>query len=229
MTYYTKLENITSRPDIMYNTALGLMRCHFILKHWSNATMYANKVLESSKNKDTKAQNLIQTEAEFAAGMSNYNIGKFNEARKSLLWIIANNNTKIAGEARYAMAEMSFQEKNYTKADEEIQQIFTMKPTQNYWIAKGFILQSKIYLEKNDLFQAEQSVNSIIEHYTNKEDGIITEAQQQLETILQLKNKPKLEEVTPQTLPVEEIEIDESLEEELIEEPQIEIQPDSEN
>ena len=229
LTYYTKLENITSRPDIMYNTALGLMRCHFILKHWSNATMYANKVLESSKNKDTKAQNLIQTEAEFAAGMSNYNIGKFNEARKSLLWIIANNNTKIAGEARYAMAEMSFQEKNYTKADEEIQQIFTMKPTQNYWIAKGFILQSKIYLEKNDLFQAEQSVNSIIEHYTNKEDGIITEAQQQLETILQLKNKPKLEEVTPQTLPVEEIEIDESLEEELIEEPQIEIQPDSEN
>ena len=72
-------------------------------------------------------------------------------------------------------------------------------------------------------------MNSIIEHYTNKEDGIITEAQQQLETILQLKNKPKLEEVTPQTLPVEEIEIDESLEEELIEEPQIEIQPDSEN
>jgi hypothetical protein len=72
-------------------------------------------------------------------------------------------------------------------------------------------------------------VNSVIEHYTNKEDGIITEAEQQLESILQLKNKPKVEEVTPQAAPIEEIEIDESLEEELIEEPQIEIQPETEN
>ena len=55
------------------------------------------------------------------------------------------------------------------------------------------------------------------------------EAQKQLETILQLKNKPKIEEVSPQSFPVDEIEIDESLEEELIEEQQIEIQPDSEN
>jgi hypothetical protein len=44
-----------------------------------------------------------------------------------------------------------------------------------------------------------------------------------------LKNKPKVEEVSPQAAPIEEIEIDESLEEELIEEPQIEIQPETEN
>ena len=66
-----------------------------------------------------------------------------------------------------------------------------MKPTYNYWVAKGLILQAKTLMLKNDLFQAEQTLKSVKEHYPDQEDGILNEANEVWEELMQLKNKPK--------------------------------------
>ena len=66
-----------------------------------------------------------------------------------------------------------------------------MKPSYNYWVAKGLILQSKILIIKDDLFQAEETLNSIIDYYKVKDDGIVDEATAALNELMQLKNKEK--------------------------------------
>jgi hypothetical protein len=66
-----------------------------------------------------------------------------------------------------------------------------MKPTYNYWVAKGLILQTRVLITKDDLFQAEQTLRSVIDHYSNKDDGIILEAEELFNELMQLKSKPK--------------------------------------
>jgi hypothetical protein len=81
-----------------------------------------------------------------------------------------------------------FIQKDLVKADAEARALLKMKPTYNYWIARALILQSKICIEQNNLFQAEQTINSVLDHYPEKEDGIITEANEVKVTIENLKN-----------------------------------------
>ena len=44
---------------------------------------------------------------------------------------------------------------------------------------------------QDDLFQAEQTLKSVLDHYPDQNDGIISEAQQLYDELMQLKNKPK--------------------------------------
>ena len=53
---------------------------------------------------------------------------------------------------------------------------------------------------KKDLFQAEYTLKSVIDNYTNEDDGILLEANQLWDELMQLKNKPKNVQDTPTTV-----------------------------
>ncbi len=218
--YYTKLENISSKPDVIKNTNIGLMRCHFLLENWSNAAAYASKVLASSQLTST-----VKLEAQFALGISSFHVTKYEDAKKALQWVSENATTAFGAEARYTLAEIAFVEKDMAKTDEAIKGVLAMKPAYDYWIAKSILLQAKVFIEKGDLFQAEQSVNTVLENYPHKEDGILSEAKQQLDELTQLKAPKVEEEVTAPTEVAPEIEIDETVPP-TVEDVLIEIQPE---
>ena len=71
-----------------------------------------------------------------------------------------------------------------------------MKPSYNYWTAKALILQSRVQMATDDLFQAERTLNSVINHYKTTDDGILTEANELMLEIQQLKSQPK--SITPE-------------------------------
>ena len=74
-----------------------------------------------------------------------------------------------------------------------------MKPSYNYWVAKGLILQTKTHIDRNELLEAEQTITSVIDFYPIKEDdGILEEAQTLKATIEDLKNPTKNLEIDPQ-------------------------------
>ena len=98
---------------------------------------------------------------------------------------------------------MLFDQKHFEKSDEEIQTLVKMKPSYNYWVAKGLMLQAKVLVVKEDLFQAEENLNSIIEHYPIPDDGVVEEANIALEELLLLKNVEK--EIEVDTIPVIEL------------------------
>ena len=68
-----------------------------------------------------------------------------------------------------------------------------MKPSYDFWIAKGLILKSRILIKEGDLFQSEQNLKAVIEHYPSSDDGILEEANILWDEIMILKN-PTIEE-----------------------------------
>ena len=78
----------------------------------------------------------------------------FEEAQVSLEWLVKNTTTAIGSEAKYTLATINFKQENYGQADIEIKSLLKMKPAYNYWVAKGLILQARIMIINEDLFQA---------------------------------------------------------------------------
>jgi TolA-binding protein len=193
--YYERLDETSSKPAVIYSAKIGLMRCNFLVENWTNAAANAKAVLASSQ-----INNTIRLEAEYANGMSQFYLNNFTEAKPSLEWIVKNTTTVQAAEAKYSLGEMYFKQEDYKKADAEIRALIKMKPSYNYWVAKGLILQSRILIAQNDLFQAEQTLKSVIDHYPDEEDGILSEANELYDELMQLKNKPKAVEQPGETI-----------------------------
>lgn len=193
--YYLKLEKISSKPDVIYNSQLGAMRCNYLLNTHPDALEYANKVLNYPQ-----LNNNIKLEAEFVKGMSLAQLGRAAEAATSLEWVIKNTNSVFAAEAKYTLAELSYRANELDKTEKEVRELLKMKPSYDYWIAKGLILQTNVLIAKKDLFQAEYTLKSVIDNYTNEDDGILLEANQLWDELMQLKNKPKNVQDTPTTV-----------------------------
>jgi tetratricopeptide (TPR) repeat protein len=184
--FYEQLEKTSSKPAVIFHTQIGLMRSHFSVENWTNAAQYAKLVLQNSQ-----VTSSIRLESEYALGMSYLYLTNYDLASPSLEWVIQNTTTAWAAEAKYSLALIEFKQKDLEKADYEIRALIKMKPAYNYWIAKGLILQTRILIGKQDLFQAEQTLNSVLKNYPKKDDGIISEANELWDELMQLKNPPK--------------------------------------
>ncbi len=201
LTYYKKLELLGSKPAYIFTAKLGAMRCAFLNKNYTESVVYAKSVLDN--NAITQP---IKIEAEYASGMANYYLNNSADAITSLIWISKNTNSVLAAEARYTLAAIYFKEIENSKAETEINAILKMKPSYDYWVAKGLMLQSKIQISKEDYVQAEQNIKSIIDFYPkNLNDGILLEANELYNEIIQLQNPTKdLENAPEKTIEIKQ-------------------------
>jgi len=183
---YERSEHVSADPEIVFNAQQGLMRSHFQIKDYSPAAAYANRVL---------ASNLIKTEgkleAQYISGVSNYQIKNYQEAITALTFVSKNTTQSTASEAKWTIAKIYFDQDKLQEADYTAKEVLKMKPTYDYWIAKSLILQTHILVKQDDLFQAEQTILSVIEQYPDDNDGIKMEAQGVYDELMQLKNTPK--------------------------------------
>ncbi|MFN5633317.1 MAG: tetratricopeptide repeat protein [Flavobacteriia bacterium] len=189
--FYERVESISSKPSTVFSARLGLMRSYFITEIWSKAYDKATLVLEN-----TGINNTIRLEGEYVAGVSSYEVKNYDLALPHFDWLVKNTTTATAAEAKYLIAEIHYAKQDYVNSDKTIRELLKMKPSYNYWTAKALILQSRVQMATDDLFQAERTLNSVINHYKTKDDGILNEANLLMQEIQQLKNQPKI--VTPE-------------------------------
>ena len=192
---YSRIDKLSSKPALIFNTKLGLMRCNFLLQNWENTVLNAKAVLESSQ-----LNNTIRIEAEYAKGLAEFSIENYAEAKSNLEYVIKNATTVLAAEARYTLAELYAKQEDYKKADAEVNGLIKMKPSYNFWVAKGLLLQAKLLIVQKDYFQAEQRLRSVIDHYPVKDDEILTNANALLDELMQLKNQIKPVEKQEETI-----------------------------
>lgn len=187
--YYLKLEQVASKPTTIFTAKLGLMRCAFLIDDFTKAIYYSRFVLESGG-----ITTQIKIEGMYSTGISNYRLGNFEDAIAPLEWLVKNTSTSIGSEAKFSIAEINFKQAKYAQADVEIKALLKMKPSYNYWVAKALILQARIFILNNDLFQAEQTLKSVLEFYPDKDDGVLAEANNLFEELMQLKNPVIIEQ-----------------------------------
>lgn len=197
--HYERTEQVSSDPEVIFNAKTGLMRSHYQLAEYTPAAAYAKQVLASNL---LKQENRL--EAQYISGISNYHSKNYSDAISSLTYVSKNTTQALASEAKFLIAQIYFDQNKLAEADVTARDVLKMKPTYDYWIAKALILQTKILVKQNDLFQAEQTILSVIEQYPDETDGIKAEAQAVYNELMQLKNAPK-SNITPQGTTVIEI------------------------
>lgn len=184
--YYKRVELVSQLPDNVFNAKLNLMRSYFYTEEWKNSAIYADKVLENHQ-----LSNELKLEANYAKGMSNYRLNFYNDAKEALKWVVKNTTTVWAAESKYSLAEIEYKQGNLEGSDQLITELLKMKPTYNYWVAKGLILRSRVLIQQEDLFGAEQNLKSVLDHYPIEDDGIKDEANQLYDELMQLKNQQR--------------------------------------
>jgi hypothetical protein len=97
----------------------------------------------------------------------------------------------MGAEARFCLADIAYQQGKMVDAHTELDGLLKMKPKYNYWVAKALILRARVYMAEDNLFQAESDLKSILEHYPTQDDGIIDEANELWNELMQLKDAPK--------------------------------------
>lgn len=189
--YYSRLETIASTPEVIYNTRVGLMRTNFILLAYENAHRAAIKVLT-----DKQISKQVEVEANYIAGIAMYHDKRYQDAIPYLEWTSKNTGNVRGSEAQYILATTHYELKNYQKAKTEHKEMMKRKPAYDYWIAKSLILQSRVLLAEGETYQAENTVNIVLNNYPIKDDGILDEANAVMSEITQTFIQPKSAEKT---------------------------------
>lgn len=185
--HYEKLEGLASDPEIVFNTRVGLMRTNYILGNYDKAAKAADKVLKDELLDDKE----IRIEGNYIAGMSNFYTQKYNNSTSYLRWTADNTGKERGTEALFTLTEAYYHMKDYSMAEKLHNELMKRTPAYDYWIAKSLMLQAKVFMMTDDMFQAEQTINLVLDNYPNDDDGILTEAEAVKAEIMQLKNKPK--------------------------------------
>jgi tetratricopeptide (TPR) repeat protein len=186
--HYKKLDLIATKVANIFAAKLGLMSCYFLNNNFQEAIDYAKIVLE-----DKNITNLDRVDAEYVNGVGCYKLEKYTEAIASFNWLTKNTNTSITAESRYYLADIYVKSNNQTLAEKEINAILKMKPRHDFWIGKALLLKTNIDISNNDYFQAEQSLRSVLDFYPKDlNDGILIEANEMWEELMQLKNPIKI-------------------------------------
>lgn len=190
---YVLLEKIAEDPNNLLVARLGMLRCSDELKNLDNVIITAKSLLETDGITDEMAR-----EAGFRMARAYYDQGDFEDA---LTWFrkTATEVASVEGaESKYRVAEIYYRTGRYDEAEQEINNFIDMSTPHPYWMARAFLLLSDLSLRKGDVIQARYTIQSILDYYENKTDGILDEAARKLKDIEQfekLQNAPSGEEL----------------------------------
>ncbi len=165
------------KKNIQY-AQVGLMRAYFNINDTKNAIKAAINVL-----KDTKIDDNLYREAHYVIASSFYKEKDYNAAYDEYQLLAEDVKTKEGAEAKYRLAEIDFKNGDLDEAESEINDFRSKNTPYAYWLAKAYILWADIFKAKKDYFYATATLQSIIDNYSDKTDGIVDEATEKLTQI----------------------------------------------
>lgn len=180
--YYKLYETLTDDVGEVFEAQFGALKSAFKLSRENDIIAFGEKVVSNAAStREEKAS------AYYYLGKTYY---KMNNTEKAIATFdkmekLINNNQ--SAEARYTLAEIQFKSGNVDQAEKQINYANEKNNNYPYWIAKGLMLLSDVYVSKSDLLNARAALEAVIENF--KDDAILlTQANAKLEE-LKLKEK----------------------------------------
>ncbi len=171
--HFAQLEDISEDRNNMLTARKGQMRSHFNLGNSEEAITKAGEVLEYERLSQDDRQ-----EAWFIKASSSKQVGDTGKAREAFEKVAGITENRMAAEARYNLARITFRQGKYEEAEEEIFSYTGKLSAYDYWLARILLLLADVYIETDNAFQATHTLNSIIENYDG--DDLRQEAQDKL-------------------------------------------------
>jgi len=136
----------------------NLMICYFEIGDLDQVAKYAKLI----KNYDRASEEEIAI-AHLYGARALLQEGQIGPATKELNLAALKSQTAVGAEARYRVGQLQYEGKEYDKAQESAFDVIKNMESQDYWVAKSFILLADIYAGKGDGFQAKSTLESVIE------------------------------------------------------------------
>ena len=142
----------------------GQMECNYRLGRYTSAMEASGKLLGRDKltNDQVLAAHYILAKSALAVDSMGVATSEFEKT-------IELSDGERGAEAKYMLASIQFTLKNYNKAEEMIFELANEFPAYEHWKAKGFIMLADIYSINGNIFQAKQTLQSIIDHYPGED------------------------------------------------------------
>lgn len=182
-TYYESLKEIASTEDLLNEATLGSMRSYFKIKNYNKATDYANKVLNMKGLSE-----IIQVEAVFYRGISQFNLKNTSAAVIDLESVIKRINNEWAAESKYDLALIAYQKNELDNAEKLCFEFISNYPSYSQWMVKSYILLSDVYVSKGDYFKAKVTLQSVVDTY-EKKDELYNQAIEKLNKVKALESQ----------------------------------------
>ncbi|MEZ5084056.1 MAG: hypothetical protein R2750_11500, partial [Bacteroidales bacterium] len=174
--YFVRLENTAEIKSNIPEAWYGQMKCNYILEKYTDVLPVATKLLNAEKISDE-----MKLEAMIIKANSLLQTGEVLLAKSQFKEIKAFSQGEAGAESQYKIALIEFGMNDFDKAETDVFELINKYAAYDYWVAKGFILLSDIYVKKDNVFQAKQTLQSIIENYDGEE--LREEAIKKLEAI----------------------------------------------
>jgi hypothetical protein len=109
-------------------------------------------------------------------------------AKSHFDYVITESRNELTAEAIYHRASILYSQNKLENSRNDIYALNDDFSAYEYWVVKGFILLSDIYVKEEDYFQAKATLQSIMDNYDNEEDGLLNACRTKLKEIEQLEN-----------------------------------------
>ncbi|MCD4745056.1 MAG: tetratricopeptide repeat protein [Bacteroidales bacterium] len=175
---FYELEKTAEYKNNIIEALNGQMKCNYLLEKYEPAINSAKKLLAAEK----VSNNLI-INAHLIIAQSYLTLENYKQATTEFETIIGLSQGKEAAEAKYYLAYIQFTLEKFKEAEKMVFELINQYSSHDFWVAKGFILLSDIYEKTENIFQAKQTLQSIIDNY---EGAVLVQiAKEKLNNILE--------------------------------------------
>jgi tetratricopeptide (TPR) repeat protein len=183
-TFYAALERIASNKDNTLVALLGQMRSSVNQGKQDSAANAAFKYINSGMGlKDPMVEAHLQIGRYYMAH------NKSDSAQLSFQYILKESKLIFAAEAKYNMALIQFQKKEYKATQKLIFDLADHFSAFELWVAKAYQLLAETYVKQNDFFQAKATLQSLIDNYEGEE--ITNACKVRMLEIIEIENQQK--------------------------------------
>ncbi len=161
---YIRLEETADQPGMIQDAVSGQMQCNYALKSYGLAIQSAQKLLTLDKLPENLA-----TEAHITIARSAYALTNTELARREFEETLKLSKNEMGAEAKYMLALLEFENTKYDECEKSVFALSENYASYDYWSAKGFLLLADVYVKKGNLFQARQTLQSIIDNYEGQD------------------------------------------------------------
>jgi tetratricopeptide (TPR) repeat protein len=181
---WKKLETVAEQKANIFESKVGQLRAYGKLNEHSNV-LAAAKIVLASENINPE----ISREATFLTAKASQALTMNEQALTNYKKVAVDVKTIEGAESEYRVCELLFATGKDVDGEKEVFRFADLNTPHQYWMAKSFLALATNYVKLKDDFQASQTLQSVIDNYGNKTDGIIDEAKKQLADINTAKEK----------------------------------------
>ena len=155
----------------------NLMKANFQIEQYSEAVMYAEKMLLNPKIEDA-----IKSDAQVIIARSAIKTGDEEKAKTAYAEVQKIATGALAAEALFYDAYFINKTSDYEFSNKKIQELTKNYSGYKYFSAKGLVLMAKNFYELEDSYQATYILEKVIENFSVYED-VVAEAATELQRI----------------------------------------------